>query len=202
MKKVITHSICMLVMVTSIATGFANNLSSLKVEKESMEITLTLDNVKAGQQLSIKDIYGLVLYKKTIKQEGLFSNKFDLTALPNGKYFFEYEKDFQIKIIPFKVALNEVTFEKGKEKTIFKPVLKIKDNYLYFSKLDLGKENVEINIFYESNRNSSGYDLVCNEEFTDSTKIERIYSFKKIHEGKYKVVVTANGRNYVEYFSI
>ncbi|WP_159022010.1 hypothetical protein [Formosa sp. L2A11] len=202
MKKVITHSICMLVMITGIATGFANNLSSLKVEKESMEITLTLDNVKAGQKLSIKDINGLILYKKTIEKEGIFSNKFDLTALPDGKYYFEHEKDFQIKIIPFKVTSNTVTFDKANEKTIFKPVLKTKDNYLYFSKLDLEKEDVKINIYHESNKNNSGYNLVYNEDFTDSTKIERIYSLSKIHEGRYKVVVTANGRDYVEYFSI
>ena len=202
MKKVITHSICMLVMITSIATGFASNLSSLTAERESMEITLTLDHVKAGQQLFIKDMNGSVLYKKIIEQEGLFKNKFDLTALPSGAYFFEHEKDFQIKIIPFKVTFEEVTFEKDNEKTIFKPVLKVKDNCLYFSKLDLDKERVEINIYHDDSLITTGYNLIYTEEISNTPKIERVYSLAKVRKGNYKVVTSANGRDYVEYFSI
>ncbi|WP_066223193.1 hypothetical protein [Formosa haliotis] len=202
MKKVITHSICMLVMVTSIATSFANPLSLENKERMDMEITLTLGNVKAGQQLFIKDVNGMILYKKTIEKSGIFANKFDLTALPNGKYYFEHEKDFQIKIIPFKVTFNEVKFDKLNEKIIFKPVVRVNNNHLYFSKLDLDKEDVEVNIYYDGSRDSAGYDLIHTENFTDTAKIERIYSLSKTRGGNYKVVVKANGRNYVEYFSI
>ncbi|MDW5289488.1 hypothetical protein [Formosa sp. PL04] len=202
MKKVITHSICMLVLVTNIATSFATNLSTIDREKGNMEITLTLDNVKAGQQLSIKDVNGLVLYNKTIEEEGIFSNKFDLTALPNGKYFFEHEKDYQIKIIPFNVSFNEVKFDKENEKIIFKPVVRVKGNHMYFSKLDLEKEDVRIKIYLEGNKNSSGYNLVHTEDFKNMEKIERIYSLSNTRQGNYKVVVSANGREYVEYFSI
>ena len=202
MKKVITHSICMLVMITNIATSFASNASSLNVEKENMEITFKLENVKVGQQLSIKDVNGLVLYKKTIEKDGIYTNKYDLTALPNGLYYFEHEKDYQINIIPFIVAFNEVTFNKKSEKTIFKPVLKVKDSHLYFSKLDLDKENVKINIYYTPIKTSSEYDLLHTEKFEDTVKIERIYSLSKTRAGNYKVVVNANGREYIEYFSI
>ena len=202
MKKVITHSICMLVMITSIATSFASNASSLNAEKENMEITFKLENVKAGQQLFIKDVNGLVLYKKIIEKEGIYTNKYDLTALPNGLYYFEHEKDYQIKIIPFIVAFNEVTFNKESEKTIFKPVLKVKDNHLFFSKLDLNQEDAKINIYYTPNKLSSEYDLLHTEKFEGTLKIERIYSLSKTRKGDYKVVVNANGRDYIEYFSI
>lgn len=202
MKKVITHSICMLVLITNIATSFATNLSTTNKEKGDMEITLTLDNVKAGQQLSIKDENGLVFYKKTIEEEGFFSNKFDLTALPNGKYFFELEKDFQIKIIPFNVSFNKVTFDKDNEKTIFKPVVRVKGDHMYFSKLNLEKKDVKISIYQDSSKNSSGYDLIHTEDFKNMAKAERIYSLSETEQGNYKVVVKSSGREYVEYFSI
>ncbi|QDO93071.1 hypothetical protein FNB79_03465 [Formosa sediminum] len=202
MKKVITHSICMLVMITSIATGFASNISSLKAEEKSMEITLTLDNVKEGQQLFIKDIDGTILYKKVLDKKGIFSNTYDFTALPAGSYYFEHEKDFQIKLIPFKVTYNKVTFDKANEKTIFKPVLNVKDSCLYFSKLDLEKGTVKINIFHDNEIENTGYHLVHSENFKNALKIERIYSLTSTNKGNYKVVISANGRDFVEYFSI
>ncbi|CDF81125.1 conserved hypothetical protein [Formosa agariphila KMM 3901] len=202
MKKVITHSICMLVMITNIATSFASNLSILNEERDRMEITLTLDYVKAGQQLSIKDINGLVLYNKIIEKEGIFSNRFDLTALPNGRYFFEHEKDYQIKIIPFDVSSNKVTFDTTCEQVIFKPVLHVKDNLLYVSKLDLNREDINIAIFHDGNSNSGDYNLVHAENFTNTMKLERIYSLTNTRKGNYKVVVNANNREYIEYFSI
>ncbi|MHA7942556.1 hypothetical protein ACJOV8_005755 [Formosa sp. 3Alg 14/1] len=199
MKKVITHSICMLVMITSIATSFAGTISPLEIN--SMEITLTLNNVKAGQLLSIKDINGITLYRKMIEEEGLFSSRYDLSAIPDGNYFFEHEKDYQIKIIPFKVANNKVNFDKSGEKIIFKPVVSIKDNKVYVSKLDLEKETLEIEIYHDD-RNKSGYNLMYSENIENSIKTERIYRLPISHLGKYKVVISANGRQYIEYFSI
>ncbi|WP_434037310.1 hypothetical protein [Formosa sp. 4Alg 33] len=199
MKKVITHSICMLVMITSIATSFAGTISPLEIN--SMEITLTLNNVKAGQLLSIKDINGITLYRKMIEEEGLFSSRYDLSAIPDGNYFFEHEKDYQIKIIPFKVANNKVNFDKSGEKIIFKPVVSVKDNKVYVSKLDLEKETLEIEIYHDD-RNKSGYNLMYSENIENSIKTERIYKLPISHLGKYKVVISANGRQYIEYFSI
>ncbi|MDQ0334640.1 hypothetical protein J2Z57_001067, partial [Formosa algae] len=102
MKKIMTLSICLLVVATSFASDFARNTSS-NFDGKDKEITLTLDNVEIGQQLYIKDNKGYILYNKTFKSSGSVNSTFDFSTLPNGTYFFEHEKSNQIKVIPFNV---------------------------------------------------------------------------------------------------
>ncbi|WP_066223205.1 hypothetical protein [Formosa haliotis] len=199
MKKVITLSIYMLAMVTGMAT-YANTASTNFDGGKKKEITLTLNNVKEGQKLSIKDNYGTILYNTKIASTGFYNNKFDLTALPNGEYSFEHEKGYEIKVIPFTVAKGEVTFNKQKEVSVFKPVVNFKDNNVYVNKLDLNKEKVNVNIYYASN--DSEFQLIHSDEITDTTNVKRIYGLSQKRAGSYKVIINADGRDYVEYFKI
>ncbi|MBP1840485.1 hypothetical protein [Formosa algae] len=196
MKKVFVFSIYMLAGIS----GFANTSNNDIVAENKSEVVLTLNNVKEGQELAIKDAYGSILYNTTIKTTGLYNNKFDLTALPDGQYSFEHEKGFEIEIMPFTVSLGNVTFNKSEEKSIFKPVIKFKENKIYVSKLDLNKEDVDVKIYYTSN--NSDFNIIHSETFSNTTDINRIYSLAEKRSGSYKVIINANGRNYVEQFKI
>ena len=199
MKRIITLSIYMFAMVTGIAS-YANEASlSLDGNKKS-EITLTLDNVKEGQMLSIKDVYGIALYNSKIEFSGIYNNKFDLTALPNGKYSFEHEKGYEIKIIPFTVVKGEVTFNEKDEKSIFKPVVAFKNNNVYLTQLSLDQEEVKVKIYYTSE--NSEFKLIHSEDISNTTNINRIYKLAEKRTGNYKVIINADGRDYVEYFTI
>ncbi|WP_159022008.1 hypothetical protein [Formosa sp. L2A11] len=200
MKKIMTLSICLLVVATSFASSFASNLSSDFDGRRDMEITLTLDNVKEGQHLYIKDAYGFTLYKKTFNKSGTVDNTFDFSSLPNGSYFFEHEKAYQVKVIPFNVAAGKVTFNTPSEKVIYKPVVKVKNNTIYLSKLDLNKTDVNVSLLYESDNNT--FKVIHSEDFTDTANIQRAYSLSNKESGNYKMVIKADGREYVEYFSI
>ncbi len=193
-----TLSICLLVVATSFASGFASNLSSDFDGRRDMEITLTLDNVKEGQQLYIKDIKGFILYNKTFKTSGSVNNTFDFSTLPNGVYFFEHEKAYQVKVIPFNVKDGEVRFSPN-EKVIYKPAVNVKNNIVYLSKLELDKKDVTVTLLFEKDNH---YDVINKEKFTDTANIQRAYNLSKKESGNYKVVVKANGREFVEYFSI
>ncbi|QDO93069.1 hypothetical protein FNB79_03455 [Formosa sediminum] len=199
MKKIMTLSICMLVAATSFASSFASDLSSDFDKRRDMEITLTLDNVEVGQQLYIKDSKDFILYNKTFKTSGSVNNTFDFSALPNGTYFFEHEKSNQIKVIPFKVETGKVSFSDAKE-TIFKPVVKVKDNLVYLSKLELDKEEVSVTLSFENEYNN--YKAIHTEKFTNTANIQRVYNLSENVPGNYKVVIKANGREFAEYFSI
>lgn len=202
MKKVLKLSICMLVMISSIATSYANDYSVRINEKGKKEITLTLDHVKVGQQLYIKEVDGLTLYTEAFKTSGIYNNKFDLSNLPNGNYYFEHEKDYQIKIMPFKVVSGEVVFNRDKELTVFKPVFKVKNNNIYLSKLALNKEDLNVKIYYDSNYGKSDFELIHSETITDEINIERIYSLSDKEKGDYRIDIEANGRSYSEFVSI
>ncbi|WP_159022005.1 hypothetical protein [Formosa sp. L2A11] len=201
MKKFITLSICLLVMTSSIAATYANISLSKKDDATKKEITLTLNDVKAGQKLSIEDENGVILYNQTIQKSGVYNNRFDLSALPNGDYHFEHEKDHYTKLIPFTVSLGEVNFDKANEKIIYKPIVKVKNDYIYVSKLDLEKDDVKIDIYYSA-KNKSEFQLVHSDKISDTVKIERAYRLSELHKGNYKVIINSNGKSYIENFKI
>src|SRR5690606_9492217 len=101
------------------------------------ETALTLDNVKEGNTLYIKDSYGVKLYEEVIHVNGIFAKGYDLAALPNGDYHFELDTEVQIKVIPFTVESNKIEVNSGMAKTIFKPTVRVKGNLVFVSKLAL-----------------------------------------------------------------
>ncbi|WP_434037311.1 hypothetical protein [Formosa sp. 4Alg 33] len=176
-------------------------MSSNFDDKGKNEITLTLEDVKVGQNLSITDLDGFTLYSKTLKKSGSSNHTFDFSNLPNGTYFFEHDKSNQIKVIPFKVNFGDVTFDASNEKVIYKPVVRLVNDYVYLSKLELDKENVDVAIYYDVDNNQN-YKNVHKETITNTTNIQCAFKLSAKQSGNYKMVISANGRKYVEYFSI
>lgn len=196
MKKVIRKGVIMLGILTTIAS-YANKVSYTSTTKEIKKTTLILNNVKKGHQLLIKDVNGIVLYKELIKGSGLYTNGFDLTSLPNGNYYFELDKDFEINTIPFKVFSSEVIFKKEEESTIFKPVVRLKDNLVLVSRLSFNEKPLELKIYYADNG-----DLVYSEKIKEIPILERIYNFSNVKKGTYKIVVKTEGRIFIENINI
>ncbi len=105
MKNLIKKSIVLVVLFTTLLVN-ANEISSLRNLKDEKTTMLTLLNVKKGNQLIMKDAFGKVLYRQSISNSGEFVKGFDLTSLPNGKYYFLLKGDLQKKIIPFRINKN------------------------------------------------------------------------------------------------
>jgi len=198
MKKVIKKSI-LLVIVFTMMQGNVNANNFIPLKKEFKETALSLNNVKKGQRLLIKDSNGLVLYKEYIKDSGSYYKGFDLTSLPSGDYYFELDKDVEIKIIPFNVSSKTVAFYKEKEASIFKPIVRVKDNKLFISKLSLEKSPLTIKVYQEYSVDNR---LLHTETIENTKIIERIYTLPKTKEVKYKIVFKTEGREFVEYINI
>ena len=192
-------------MVALFATviSFAKEVS-FNIVNEAGRTSLAILNVKQGNLLSIKDNNGVILYKETIERSGTYTKGFDLTSLPDGAYFFELDKDVEIRTIPFTVKSNIVEFNKEETVVSFKPVLRIKDNRLLITKLALGLEPLKIKLYYETTNygSSSSFDLIHSEEIKGTKTIERAYKLDKNATGHYKIVFISEGREFVEYFNI
>lgn len=204
MKNAINNTKKGILMVALLATvmGFAKEVS-FTIKNEAGRTSLALLNVKQGNLLSIKDNNGIILYKESIKTSGNYTKGFDLTLLPDGSYFFELDKDFEIRIIPFVVKSNTVVFDKEKTMVSFKPFLRIKGDMVYISKLALGLESLKIKLYYEeASYMSSNYELIHSEEIKNTQTIERVYKLDKTVSGNYKIIFISEGREFVEYFNI
>ena len=191
LRKIILTGAMLIALISNAANGLNND-----PKKDLNKTTFTLKNVKQGNQLIIKDFYGLILYKEQIKDSGNYSKGFDLTSLPDGSYVFELEKDLEIKSFPFTVTAKKVIFNEN-ETTIYKPFVSFKNNYIYVSKLALNNEPLDVKIYYHD-----GTELIYSENIKDTKVIEKVYKLALNAKGNYKIVLSSNGREYYEYVTL
>lgn len=189
MKKLTKKNLIILLMLVSFLS-YANDERESFKEKEKVT-NLNFKNVKLGSMLTIKDNKGLVLYKESIVKSGQYSKGFDLTALPNGDYYFELDTDFEIVVIPFDVVSNQVNFRKDEKSTIFKPFVRVKDDKVYVSRVSYSESPLEYKIYYADNN-----DLVLSEKFENEKQINKIYDFSESKDGEYLFVFKFEGRRY------
>jgi len=114
MKNLIKKIIVIVVMSTALLVN-ANEISTLRNLEDQKTTMLTLLNVKKGNQLLLKDAFGKILYRESIKNSGEFIKGFDLTSLPNGKYHFVLKGELQNKFIPFKINDQRLEYNEDKE---------------------------------------------------------------------------------------
>ncbi len=200
MKTTIKNSLVVIAML-GVITSYANLMPSDPKNEGIRTTILTFNNVREGQRLIIKSINGTILYKEAIAKTGDYRKEFDLTSLPDGKYFFELEKDLEIQIIPFMVAYNKVEFAKEKEVVIFKPHVRNESNKLFLSRLSFDLMPLNIEIYYDGN-DFQGYSKIFSEKVEDTKIIERIYSLDKDKKGTYKIVMKTQGREFTQIFTI
>ncbi|PQV49441.1 hypothetical protein CLV33_10371 [Jejuia pallidilutea] len=206
MKNVFSTPKKVMVMVAIMATvaGYAKNDNSKNIINKDAKTTAITLNVKQGNLLTIKDANGIILYKEVMAQKGVYSKGFDLTALPNGNYVIELEKDVEIKVMPFTVSSTKVSFNKESESVFFKPVTRVKEDLVYVTKLALNNEDLDIEIYKEADDYSfeyfnNNYELVYKEKVENTKSLERIYKLSK--KGNYKIVYYSQGRTHTEYIN-
>ena len=97
----------------------------------------------------------------------------------------------EIIVIPFEVASSEVTFRKEEKNTIYKPVVRVKDDMVFLSRISNEAAPMEYKIYYANNS-----DLVLSEKFEKETHVKRVYDFSRAEKGDYVFVFRSNGRKY------
>lgn len=190
MKRLTKKSVVVLSLFASMLT-FANGEIETIKEKEPKVTNMSFKKVKFGSKLSIKDSKGIVLYKEAIVKTGDYSKGFDLTTLPNGDYYFELDTELEIVIIPFNVVSNQVVFKNEEKSTIFKPLIRVKDDMVYVSRISYTESPIQYNIYY-----AASADLVLSEKVSDETHLKKIYDFSKAKKGKYFFVFKSDGRKF------
>lgn len=186
--KKITLVVLMLVSTLSYAEKSNSNfIASITV--------VEFANAKKGQQLLVKDEFGITLHSETVSKTGKLTKIFDLRQLKNGKYTIELDKDFEIKIKTFEVKNNIVTFLTEKEFTEFKPVIRREQNKLLISQMSLDLNPLNVELYY-------GDDLIYSETIKDEKSIKRVYELSKHKTGEYHTVITSEDRTYINYFNL
>ncbi|QQY83142.1 hypothetical protein JJL45_03875 [Tamlana sp. s12] len=197
MKNIITNTKkgFLLVALCVSMVSFANENSFYNVTIEANKTTLTINNVKEGSLLSLKDALGHVIASETIKTSGKYTREFDLSFLANGDYMFEVDKDLEIKEIPFAVKSGVALFNKNEEKVIYKPFIRVSGDMVFVSKLAIDGEPLDVEIIFTP-KNSGNSSVVVSETIKNKDKIERVYQLSGAKKGEYQVILYTAGRKF------
>ncbi|AJR02794.1 hypothetical protein [Siansivirga zeaxanthinifaciens] len=195
MKNLILYIKRSALLITALSTLLSNATETSTFKDNIKKTALTLSNVKPGDLLTIQDTNGVTLYKELIEIEGTYKKGFDLNSLPNGNYFFELQKAFEVQTIPFTVNNKLVVFNKAEKSTTFLPYTRLKNNMLFVTKLAPNNEALKISLFIE---NTSGFELIHTEEVEGIQSIEKVY---KLQKGNYKIVFNSNNKEYTKFIN-
>jgi len=189
MKKLLVISLVLAAMTAS-SVGYSAEDAFSSNEPTGKVTSVTLQYVEQGSTLVLKDRKDAVLYTETIEKSGTYSKGFDLSNLPDGVYYFEFETKDTIKVMPFRVAQSDVTFLKEEERNIRKPEVAVADGYVYISTTSPEDKSVIIDVYYE------GWDLAYSERIKKGQKVNRVYDFSGSKKGNYVIVMKSDGRTF------
>ncbi|KAB1066873.1 hypothetical protein F6U93_13550 [Tamlana haliotis] len=198
MKNVLTLTKKGILMVAMLETilGFASSEDKMIVKRDAKETTITLEDVKQGDLVTIKDNQGIIIFKESVEATGTYKKGFDLTGLANGNYVFEINKDLEVNTIPFKVGTTVIEFDEAAESTYFKPHTKKENDLVYVTKLCSNNETAIINIFAEVA--GGEYEMIHSELIEDALVIEKVY---KLNQGNYKITINSNNKEYTKFIN-
>jgi hypothetical protein len=195
MKAIKKITIVVLMLGTLIGYAKENKNSTDNDNEGKKTVKVEFKNVKKGQTLTIKNDQGLTVYNYGIKNSGNYSKTFNFSALEDGIYSTELNKDFEIIIKKFQVKNGLVTFLNDDNEKIFKPIIRKEGNLILLSKITFNQKSLDVAIYYNGINILS--ETVKGEELTN-----RIYKLSENKKGDYKVVVDADNRSYTKHFSI
>ncbi len=175
--------------------GYANETKNASNFARKKTIKVEFKNVKKGQTITVKSENGLTIYKQEIKNTGKFSKLFDFTALKNGNYTLELNKDFEIIIKNFKVENGVVNLLDNGRKKVFKPVIRTKGNLLYISKIAFNKKPLHVVLYYKD-------EIIVEETLKSEDIFNRIYKLSKNYVGDYKLIINSDNRTYIKDFTL
>ncbi|MGB2684391.1 MAG: hypothetical protein WBC43_05175 [Olleya sp.] len=192
MKKIMKHILALAIVFATLSSNATEAVTF--TNKEDGKTLLMFENVSQGDQLLVKDAFGIILYKESIEKSGQYNKSFDLTSLPDGNYIFELDKKHQIRTYPFKVDLSVVTFNKAKLTVINKPVVSAKNNMVYVTSNNQNPTDYKIEIFY--NTNGSYFEKIHTETVKDAINFGKKFKLLEDKKEDYKVVITYEGRTF------
>ncbi|QXP65867.1 hypothetical protein [Polaribacter sp. AHE13PA] len=189
-KKIILVALMFGTLITN-----ANEKDNTNYKEAKKTVKVEFNNVKKGQTLTIKNSNGLTVYNNEIQNSGDYSKTFDFSALENGIYSAELNKDFEIVIKQFNVENGLVTFLNNKDQKIFKPIIRTEGELLLISKINFNNEPLKVSLYYND-------EAVLSETISGDKLLKRVYKLSEKEVGAYKVVISSDQRTYTKEFKI
>ncbi len=200
MKKVFKNGVMLVALLTTSLNFAAEvaNTAALKYENRTGIISSKID---VGDKVVVKNHRGQLVMDAVATSSLYYEQLLKLSSLPDGSYTLEVIKDTQVNMIPFYVTEGEVSVVYELENTLFKPTVRVRDDFLYINQLSLKEAPLEIELYFKpDNVGAYSFQLIHSETINGTMKIGRIYELDKKEKGMYKLVLITEDRTYTEKF--
>ena len=135
------------------------------------------------------------MYSETIERNGTFAKRFDFSALTDGSYTLELDKDFEIIIKPFIVQSKNATFLRNNESVVFKPVVRTENNQLLISQISLDAEPLKLELYYNGVR-------IFKDQIEGDKILSKVYRLSAQEKGDYYLSMSSGERSFVQSFEL
>ncbi len=185
--KTIIKSILVVAVMLGTYTGYAS---------ETLNVLPTAKLVNAGDNISVTNASGEVIFNGRIKHTTDITKLFDFSQLKDGIYKVEIGKAFEIETLNLEVNDKNVVLVANSQEKIFKPVIRTEDSQLIVSKIALDSNKMNVKLYFE--------DELIHTETVEGREniINRVYRLDKTHRGNYSAVIKTNDRVYIKNFSL
>ncbi len=188
MKNLIKKNLLIVALFFAVVTNATNINNNVKVTLiNSKLIDLKLENSDGDLTISVIDAYGEILYTENF-EGNYFSKKYDLNTLPAGNYYFEFEGETRINLMPFKVTSKGFEFKNQIESTFYKPIVRQEGDLVFISKTAFNKEDFEIYL-YDNQSN-----ILYQEKLKGDINLGKSLNLKNLTSGNYKIVMKSAGK--------
>ena len=155
------------------------NIVPLNSEKAVVAIS-TAD--AANLQISIENENGENVYYKEADADNDYRRIFDFSNLDKGDYTLSVSSNGLTTKRPF--SIDDKNIAVGKEKNLMEPYFSYKDGALKISYLNFPEENVNLNLYTNS-------DLVYSKAIGNKFNVLEGYDVSKLEKGTYTVVLSS-----------
>src|SRR6056300_1163965 len=136
MKTMIKKSMLVIALLVAMLTQGSNRETGVSLTVvDAKLIQLSVINYFGDLDVTVRDIYGVVLHKETLNGQQTLK-RYDFGTLPLGNYNVEIETETQIESVQFKVTTSEIELIDNSD-VYFKPVVHVVDELVSISKLSL-----------------------------------------------------------------
>ena len=153
------------------------------------KIAISLSELNSPTKIELLDQQGIILTSTKVKSIN-YQSIFDLTVLPEGKYFLSIHLGTKEWVQPIMLEADKVNIDKKAIREYFSPVFHSSGNKLDLVLLNQFLSPVEIHILNENGQ------AVFNEKLGSVLRVEKRFDLSTLEAGTYTMVVNAHGRNY------
>ena len=196
MKRRLKIAAIALMMISS-THSYAGSNSSVEIKITGVKtITLVLNDINNQIKIQLKDKAGFTLYKEALTGVDTYAKLYNVSALPDGTYYFELDYGMRIKFLPINIKGGQVYQDVQNERELFKPTLLMKNSQLSISLFSPAMKALHIGIFDDAGN------LVHQDNLKGELSLGKRYDLSKLLRGTYRVTLTSDGRSYNHYVEI